>query len=538
MIRKAAVCNHKPLLVLLAILLWLEFPVLAASETKTPRTPDQTSVCGFYLHACWDYSYPFAVRKWQRQDYRAMFQLLHRIGYNTVMLWPVTEAIPAPLSKADAAELRAFRKTISEAQKLDLQCWLARTPNLLCEPELARSPWMDRNFFPHQVVVRLDDPLAREQFFAHREAITAVLNNADAYVTIDGDPGGYAGAKPADWLAVFAADRAAIRRHGTHPKRQLVIPFLWCGWGTKGVWQEPIEPFVEAELRGFRNEWERFAPTLLLPGRSTRDGWGNGRKVIAITENQNLSQQTVIFCYEAVEFEPTPPAPVLQFADIRRIVGQEEGHLRGQVRGWFANAQQPIMVLPNLFYFQRCVADASYLRRTDEEVLRELATLLGDPTDALVTAWSCLACDLAAIPADLPARLRSTPLRGPAAKELPGGEAGYREILARAVEGRRATLLGLASQATPQTVIEAVQAIGRWWALNRYAFSQTAGDTLNWDWIHWKFVKPLREACSRQRDALQSQRGELEHTLALAAALSPDGAREAINRLLPKDATH
>ena len=538
MIRKAAVCNHKPLLVLLAILLWLEFPVLAASETKTPRTPDQTSVCGFYLHACWDYSYPFAVRKWQRQDYRAMFQLLHRIGYNTVMLWPVTEAIPAPLSKADAAELRAFRKTISEAQKLDLQCWLARTPNLLCEPELARSPWMDRNFFPHQVVVRLDDPLAREQFFAHREAITAVLNNADAYVTIDGDPGGYAGAKPADWLAVFAADRAAIRRHGTHPKRQLVIPFLWCGWGTKGVWQEPIEPFVEAELRGFRNEWERFAPTLLLPGRSTRDGWGNGRKVIAITENQNLSQQSVIFCYEAVEFEPTPPAPVLQFADIRRIVGQEEGHLRGQVRGWFANAQQPIMVLPNLFYFQRCVADASYLRRTDEEVLRELATLLGDPTDALVTAWSCLACDRAAIPADLPARLRSTPLRGPAAKELPGGEAGYREILARAVEGRRATLLGLASQATPQTVIEAVQAIGRWWALNRYAFSQTAGDTLNWDWIHWKFVKPLREACSRQRDALQSQRGELEHTLALAAALSPDGAREAINRLLPKDATH
>ena len=505
---------------------------MAAKEAGNSRARDKAPVCGFYLHACWDYSYPFAVRKWQRQDYRGMFQLLHRIGYNTVMLWPVTEAIPAPLSKADADELRAFRNTISDAQGTGLQCWLARTPNLLCKPELARSRWMERNFFPNQVVARLDEPKAREQYFQHREAITAVLNNADAYVTIDGDPGGYAGAKPSDWLDVLVADRAAIRRHGTHPERQLVIPWLWCGWGTKGVWQEPIEPAVEAELRELRGAWERIAPALLLPGRSTRDGWGNGRKVIAISENQGMSRQSVVFCYEAVEFEPTPPAPVLQFADIRRIVGREENHLKGKVRGWFANAQQPIMVLPNLFYFQRCVADASYLRRTDEEVLHELATILGGPTDALVMGWSCLERDLAAIPADLPARLRSAPLQGRAASELPGGEATYREILARAVECRRATLLGLDPKATPETVIEAVNAMGRWWALNRYAFSQTAGDRLDWDWIYRKFVEPLREACGRQGDSLKTHRDELERTLALAAALSPEGAREAIDRLL------
>lgn len=496
--------------------------------------PNTKPTCGFYLHACWDYSYPFAVRKWQRHDYRAMFRLLHRIGYNTVMLWPVTEAIPAPLSKADAAELRAFRKTISDAQHRGLQCWLARTPNLLCKPELARLQWMERNFYPNQVVVRLDDPQAREKYLAHRESITAALNNADAYVTIDGDPGGYARAKPSNWLEVFAADRAAIRRHGTHPNRQLVVPWLWCGWGTKGVWQEPIEPFIEAELRELRDGWDRFAPALLLPGRSNDDRWGNGRKVIVIIENQGVTRQSVIFCYEAVEYEPTPPAPVLQFADIRRILGQEEDHLRGRIRGWFANAQQPIMVLPNLFYFQRCVADASYLRRSDKEVLGELATVLGGPTNALVAAWSCLERDLAAIPADLAALLRSTRLRGPAAKELPGGEATYREILARAVECRRATLLALDSKATPETVIQAVNAVGRWWLLNRYAFSQTASDRLNWNWIHRKFVEPLREACRRQAGALKTHRSELERTLALSASLSSDGAREAIGQLTRK----
>jgi hypothetical protein len=251
-------------------------------------------------------------------------------------------------------------------------------------------------------------------------------------------------------------------------------------------------------------------------------------------EGQGMSRQSVVFCYEAVEFEPVPPAPTLQFADIRRIVGEEEGHLKEQVRGWFANAQQPVMVLPNLFYFQRCIADRSYLGRTEEEVLRELAALLGAPAEAWVAAWSCLGRDLAGLPPDLPARLRSARLRGPAASELPGGEATYREIHAQAVECRRAALLALQPDATSERVVEAVGVIGRWWALNRYAFDHTAGDRLDWNWVHWKFVAPLREACARHGASLQARRGELAERLAQAAKLSPVGAREAIDNLLPK----
>jgi hypothetical protein len=271
---------------------------------------------------------------------------------------------------------------------------------------------------------------------------------------------------------------------------------------------------------------------LLLPGRSIRDGQGNGRKVISIMEEQGMSSQSVVFCYEAVEFEPVPPAPVLQFADIRRIVGQEEDHLNGNVRGWFANAQQPLMVLPNVFYFQRCTAERSYLARSDEEVLRELARLLGAPADPWIAAWSCFSRDLASLPADLPSHLRSARLKGLAARELPGGEAMYREIHAQAVECRRAALLALQPDAAPERVVEAVAVIGRWWALNRYAFAQTAGDRLDWNWVHWKFVAPLREACARHGAALQARRGELAERLALAAGLSPDGAREAIENLL------
>ena len=66
---------------------------------------------GFYLHGCWKYSYPFAVRSWQREDYNAMFHLLRRLGFDRVMLWPVLEAVPAPLSDQDAQAVRPFGRS-------------------------------------------------------------------------------------------------------------------------------------------------------------------------------------------------------------------------------------------------------------------------------------------------------------------------------------------------------------------------------------------------------------------------------------------
>jgi len=201
---------------------------------------------GFYLHGCWTFNYPFAVRTWQRPDYQNMFRLLKHLGFDTVMLWPVLEAIPAPLSTADREALRQYRPIIEDAQKLGLECWLTQGAALTSRPEIRIKPWMQRSLFPHMKTVRLDDPKEAEPYLAHRAALLEILNNADAYVTIDGDPGGYPGATPSEFLTVLLHDRKTINRTGTHPKTQRVIPWIWCGWGTKGVWQEPIEPFVRA----------------------------------------------------------------------------------------------------------------------------------------------------------------------------------------------------------------------------------------------------------------------------------------------------
>ena len=95
---------------------------------------------GFYLHAGWKYNYPFAVRSWKSTDYHNMFQLLKRLGFNTVMMWPVQEAIPMPLSEGDRAGLREFRPIIEDARKCGLETWLAQCPTSLPAPKSPRNP--------------------------------------------------------------------------------------------------------------------------------------------------------------------------------------------------------------------------------------------------------------------------------------------------------------------------------------------------------------------------------------------------------------
>ncbi len=371
---------------------------------ETPTWPGKPAFehRGFYLHEGWFFKYPFAVRTWKREDFEGMFELLRCFGYDRVMIWPMLESIPAPLSEADAAALRAFRPTIEDVRKAGLECWLTQCPNLTPRAEIAAKPWMQRNPYPMWNTVRLDQPAQAEPYLAHRTRMIEILNNADGYVTIDGDPGGYAKAKPEDWLKVFQSDRAAIDRFGTDPRHQLTVPWVWAGWGMRSVWSEPIEPFTSASMKvlrdGMPNPWE------LLAGRSSREGWANGRINVQLADRLQLMDRSMILCYEAIEFEPSPPAAVLQFDDIRRILCQELP-FAATCRGVMGNAQQPVMVLPNIYFFARGSWDPAYLNKTDEAVLSDLAGVLGGSPELLVPAWQCLRLDLERLPADLPEKL-------------------------------------------------------------------------------------------------------------------------------------
>ena len=513
-------------------------PSLAAdAPAAQPDAPKGFKHRGFYLHEGWLFKHPFAVRSWKREDFAAMYQLLKRLGFDRVMNWPMFESIPAPLSETDAQALRDYRRTIDDAHAAGLEFWLAQTANLTPPPSIAAKPWKERNPYPVWKHVRLDDPAEAAAYFAHRRAMMEIVNTADAYVTIDGDPGGYAGAQPQEWLSVFRADRATLDAVGKAAAKQPLIPWVWCGWGTEKVWggnpgnpPEQIVPFVKASLDALAAGMPE--PWLLLPGRSNPPNRANGRVNLALADEAGLMPRSTLFLYEAIEYEPSIPGSNLQFADIRRMLRDEAKHA-ATADGVFGNAQQPVMVLPNLYFFARAAADLAYLDTPDEEVLGDLADLLGGPRDLLVPAWRCLQLPVDRLPADLPDRLRKATLTGEAGRFIPGGERQYLDILAAEVESRRAFLGAIATPAgsndeAAAKLAAATRALVGWWRVHGYVNDGDERTPFAWRFVRGSDVGALREwakANVADRDAV------IAAAASSLAASGTFGEEEAAKRL-------
>ena len=288
-------------------------------SAEAPKGAPGFKHCGLYVHGCWLYNYPFATHSWNRQDYDHMFRLLKTLGYDRVMLWPMLEGIPMPMSAEDAAALREYRNIIEDAHQEGLQCWLTQS---ICttDRKIAEKPWKDRNFYAVRKDVRLDDPAQAEPWFKQQADMFAILNNFDAYVTIDSDPGGYLGAKAEDFVKVFQHDRQIIDRVGVCPEKQSVMPWVWMGWGT--VWWGERGG---AATCAASHELEVYKAAM-------KDGWevmqAARRRVrlaslnMAVAEKAGLMPYSTLILYDSLEGQPSPPN-TNQFEDIRHALRQE-----------------------------------------------------------------------------------------------------------------------------------------------------------------------------------------------------------------------
>ena len=269
-------------------------------------------------------------------------------------------------------------------------------------------------------------------------------------------------------MKVLLSDRKTIDRVGTHPKTQKVLPWIWCGWGTKGVWDGPIRPFVKATLEALKQQMPE--PWEMLPASSFTGA--NQRMNLELAKEAGLLGRSTLFCYDCIEYEPSTPAAVLQLGLVRQVLKQNLAELPG-VRGCFSVVESPIMVIPNLYLFARGTVDPSYFDQPDKKVLADLARWLGGPPELLIPAWSCLQLGLDALPVDLPAKLRAAKLHGRAGSLLPGGAARYLDILASQVDSRIRILQACRFPAkTPDeaaaTIADAITAYVDWWKLHRW----------------------------------------------------------------------
>ncbi len=499
-------------------LCFVNFAVAEKVASQKQGATNETHL-GFYLHAGWNYDYPFAVHSWKRPDYADMFRFLKELGYDRVMLWPLVETIPLPLSEADARDLREYRKIVTEAQRARLECWLTLCPNLTVRSETSAQRWNDRTLMPNVRVMHFDNPAEKSAYLEHRAKIISILNNADGYVTIDGDPGGYAGARAEDFVNLFCADHDVLQKRGTHPRSQKVVPWIWCGWGTRGVWQEPIQPFVERELNLLKTNLS--APNEFLIGQC-RSPFACRRINVELAQKLDLTTRSSMICYESVEYEPAAPSAKLQFDEIRHTL-REEQNFRNNSRGLIANAQTPIMVLPGIYFFARAARDMNYLSKTDGQILNDFAEFLGGDPALLVPALTCLRLDLKGLPDALPARLHTMKLKSNAANSIPGGAKRYVQILAAQVESRLQLLRAVEKPAsTPdedaQNLAQGAAALVAWWKQHHY--------TVEHDQHHpfrWNFVEPAQVELLRNW-AKKNFAGKKEIIQLAAVKLSDSGA--------------
>ena len=422
-----------------------------------------------------------------------MFALLKKMGYDSVMVWPLLEAIPMPLSPSDASELQAYRLILQDGRDAGLRIYMSQCANLTTPPSLASVPWRLRNPYPVFRTINFSNSIDTTNYLAHRRELLTILNNADGYVTIDGDPGGYAGAAPQDFVNVFLNDFASITQGGTNPAQQQVIPWIWTGWGQKGPWAAPIEPFVRAELDLLTAQLPRN--WAVMPGR-LEEGNGCGRTNMGLTQTYKLESRSTLMLYDAIEPEPSPPSPNLKFADIRSFL-RDEADLYRAGAGVMGNVQTPLMKLPSIYFFGRAAKDPSYLNRSDDEILNDFAAFLGGPPGILRPAWKCCDLQLAQLPADLPAQIRAVSLTGEPAAMIPGGATRYLDLLAAQVESRRRILAAMtlphSTDADAAAVVaEGVDAAVCWWNRHHFVQGNDPGAPFSWEFVHWTEYRPFQ----------------------------------------------
>ena len=98
------------------------------------------NLVGMYIHQHWPYNYPYAARTWKVEDYRGYCGGLKALGYNSVMIWPVLETMPSPLTRSDRASLKKIGAVIDMLHReLGMRVYIALCPNVGAKDEEARK---------------------------------------------------------------------------------------------------------------------------------------------------------------------------------------------------------------------------------------------------------------------------------------------------------------------------------------------------------------------------------------------------------------
>jgi len=340
---------------------------LALAQTGPGR------IIGMYVHQHWPYNHPYAARTWALEDWRGYASGLKQLGFNTVLIWPVLETMPEPLTPSDRANLYKIARVIHMLHReLGMRAWIALCPNVAADPtEAAKATFKTRHFFYSDVRVNPADPAAVAKMMRWRERLLRPLAEADALVIIDSDPGGYPGSTNAEFVHLLVEHRRMLDR--LRPGIELIY---WVHFG----WEAYSRYYLTGKLVRANDEEHLDAVSRLAEVNPEPWGLANG---LTYAQKLGLGSRVLEFNYGCIEAEPSFP-----MTNFSPDLAWQAGRGLGAPRGVMGNAQTHCLQLPNTFAFARGATGRSI---TDADFVQFANDLIPGQGALIVKAWKTLA---------------------------------------------------------------------------------------------------------------------------------------------------
>ncbi len=355
----------------LLCLVLLVVPVCSSQTEPQPQLAG--NIVGMYVHEHWPYNHPYAARTWTLEDWRGYADGLKKLGFNTIMIWPMLEIMPDPLTPSDRASLEKDARVIDMLHhEMHMRVMMVLTANVIPDDKIAAStPFEQRHFFYSDLHMNPADTAAVAHLMQRREKLMRYLAQVDAVAIIDSDPGGYPGSTNAEFINLLVQHRKML-----HKLRAGIELDYWIDWG----WQAYGRFYATGILKAANAS--EFIDALTQLQKADPEPWGlaNG---LEYAKELGLQSRVISFNYGRIESEPS--FPMTNYGgDGAYKAGAELGP-----RGVMGNAQTHSVQLPNTFAFARGAtgkkppSEADYIQFAND--------LIEGEGPAIVHAWEALA---------------------------------------------------------------------------------------------------------------------------------------------------
>jgi hypothetical protein len=321
----------------------------------------------------WAFGYPYTFRGWREEDWQRYLDILSYQGINLFYLWPFIEIMPVPLSERDRAYLEECRRVVDYAQrKHGMEVWIMQCTNRVARDRCGVEDPRHRPYWrPSQEDLDPGNPAHFQAIMASREAMYRIVDNVDGVCNIDSDPGACPGSPLSDYVKVLHGCRDLLDACNVHGKQTKLVSWMWYGWGVL-----PPQAFdlTHQQLTIESLQRELPEPWWLISGTFP---------YLPLCREMEVLDKTVLLPYGVIELEPCYPATNVQI-DTVRAAFDEHVVQYPELAGVMGNVQTPLLQFPHVYFYTSCIWDLEYRKRSEHEVLEDLATQLYPEHSALV----------------------------------------------------------------------------------------------------------------------------------------------------------